>query len=263
MSSWKRAILLVTLLALASCAGDGGGRGSGVSTVQGNVARVIAASAAPARSSFLAHLGELFSFPSVARARNEVEGIRVMVEGSDAEGLSDANGFFIVVGDFGGSVGLVFQRPEDGLTARTGVRIPPGGTLSMNNVEIDNRRGEVEVESQSVAFEGVVKETDCESERMDIASRPGTEDEEVFITRIDDEVLHDEEGRPVACEDAEAGTAIEVEGIVEEDGTVVATEAEVGRKPAEPTPTPTAPASLTPTPPPTAEPTPELTPTPE
>ncbi|MGH7858757.1 MAG: hypothetical protein ACREQY_15635, partial [Candidatus Binatia bacterium] len=158
----RKSLLIPLILLLSSCAGDGGGRGSGVSTVQGNITRVIMASGRPAVApSFLRRLADALSFPTVATARNEIEDIRVIVEGTDFEGVTDPNGFFTVVGMFGGPVAVVFQRPDDGVTARAAIRIPAGGTLTLNDVEIDNRRGEAEPESQAIAFEGLVKDTQC------------------------------------------------------------------------------------------------------
>src|SRR5713101_2671298 len=95
---WKRELLFpcILIFGCCSCAMDGGSRGSGISTAQGNVDSVqMAAILKPSHSSaetLLAALRRSLWIESAASARNAFEGIVVTVEGTSETGETDANG---------------------------------------------------------------------------------------------------------------------------------------------------------------------------
>ena len=83
-----RAFAACWLLALASCASDGGQRGTGITIAAGNVA-------------------------SVQADMGGVDGIEVAVEGTDVHGTTDATGVFELRGRFAGDTALRFARASD------------------------------------------------------------------------------------------------------------------------------------------------------
>src|SRR5262245_62528024 len=91
--------LILTVAALASCA-EGGSRGSGISTaIRGNVQRVQSASllrSQAASPGLLARVRDIWDIDATAHARSPVEGIAVVIEGTDIRGQTDANGDFSV-----------------------------------------------------------------------------------------------------------------------------------------------------------------------
>ena len=192
----KQATLLPLIGLLAACASDGGGRGSGITTVvQGNVDSVQTA-ALPGRAA--------------------TEGIHVTVEGSSAQGETDANGRFSLRGDFDGRVTLLFQRPSDGITAEVSINVPAGGTLSMTNVRIDNLHGVAIPESQTVDFTCMITAANCIAQTLTLAS-VGTNDLDRYTLRLDTSSVQDIHGNLLACGDIRAGQRATIHGMVNPD----------------------------------------------
>lgn len=222
--SWKRTALLPIVLAVASCAVDGGSRGSGIATAQGNVDNVQTAGVrAPHPGRFEAirvALEHFLRIEEVASARAALEGIQVTVEGSGATDTTDANGLFFVQGSFEGPVSLLFERADDGLSARVAVNIPAGGTLTLNNVRIDNSRGQATAQSRGVDFEGRITSTDCTGETITlVSSRRSALDADTYTVRLDTSVLKDRRGNLINCQDLRVGARTRVTGSVNDDGT--------------------------------------------
>jgi hypothetical protein len=227
MMEWKRALLLpcILMLGCSSCAMDGGSRGSGISTTQGNVDSVeMAAMLTPHRGSaetLLAALRRSLWMESVASARTEFEGIVVTVEGTSATGETDANGVFSIRGDFEGQLSLLFQRADDGLSARIAVNIPAGGTLTLNNVRIDNPSGQAMAESQAVDFEGLITQIDCSGDTLTMVStQRSPTDTDTYTVRPNTSSLEDARGDPIDCQSLQDGQQVHVTGSVNEDGTI-------------------------------------------
>src|SRR5256885_328573 len=128
MKRTRSALLCACLLsAIAAC--DGGSRGSGITTAQGNVQSVQTAlrrSDGPPARTALARLRALLPIAATAHAQAELEGIRVFVEGTSLADETDANGFFVLRGDFEGFVTIRFQRTADGASAAIAVNAPAG-----------------------------------------------------------------------------------------------------------------------------------------
>ena len=194
----KQATLLPLICLLAACASDGGGRGSGITTVvQGNVDSV-----------------QMAALPG----RAVTEGIHVTVEGSNAQGETDASGRFAIRGDFDGRVTLLFQRPSDGITAEVSINVPAGGTLNITNVRIDNLHGVAIPESQTVAFTGMITAVNCVAQTLTLAS-VGTNDLDRYTLQLDTSSVQDIHGNMLACGDIHAGQRATIHGMVNPDDT--------------------------------------------
>ena len=216
------ALLLVLSLACWSCGSDGGSRGSGITTeAEGNVASVqIAALGKPPSRTPLARLARWFRIEPAASADTGLEGISVIVEGTNFTTATDANGFFAVRGAFESDVSILFQRAEDNLSARVAVNIPAGGTLTLNNVHIDNRSGQAAPASQGVDFEGLITESDCAGQTLTlVSSQRGPLDTDSYTVRLGSSSLEDRNGNPISCQDLRIGERVHVNGMVNADGT--------------------------------------------
>ncbi|HSD09364.1 MAG TPA: hypothetical protein VLF14_00140 [Candidatus Binatia bacterium] len=219
MKSIRSTALLSLVLALGAC--EGGSRGSGITTVQGNVESVEAAFRdSPRRRSEFAWLTRLLAAEGTADADGALEGIRVSVEGSSIADDTDVNGFFSLRGHFEGDVAIRFERPIDEASARMAVNVPAAGMLTLNNVTIDGRNGEATAESADVAFDGLVASADCSAETLGLVSSEGSSTEtDVYVVDLDTSSLHDAKGTPVACEELTVGEAARLAGSVNADGT--------------------------------------------
>ena len=196
--NWRTtALLLLSMVALGSCA-EGGSRGSGIGTlVEGNVTSV----ATDAGSA-------------------DVGGIRVAIEDTGEHGRTDANGRFSLRGSFGGSVNLAFELPEGGATARIAINVPDAGTLTLNDVRIDTRTGDVAADSQDVDFEGLVVETDCDAPTITMLStHQAASDTDQYTVRLDTSSLLDANGAVLGCGDLRGGERATVQGTVNPDET--------------------------------------------
>jgi len=214
--NWRAAIGLLLFLALASCASEGGSRGSGISTaVLGNVASVqSAAAAAPA-----ARLGAALTLAAPAYAQGAVEGIRVTVEGTAAEAETDENGRFSLTGDFEGRLILVFQLADDAAAATVPINVPAAGTLTLNNVIVDTRTGEASAERQDVSFEGIVTSANCQNLTLAMMSvQQSPTDVDLYSVQLDTSTVEDAQGNVLRCEDLYGGARALLQGTVNTDG---------------------------------------------
>src|SRR5262249_19975966 len=139
----KRAVVILVALMLFSCgAFDGGSRGTGItSTAKGNVA-------------------------SVDGADNNLDGIRVAVEGKNDHATTHSGGNYRIHGVLEGQLTLRFTRDSDSTNATASINLPARGTLVMNNVSIDNQSGKATPESMDVDFQGTVTKVDCPNQKL-------------------------------------------------------------------------------------------------
>jgi hypothetical protein len=221
MSRTRAAVLLSFLLALGAC--DGGSRGSGITTAEGNVQSVETALRRSPRGgarAALARLGRLLSVEGTARAQAALEGIRVTVDGTSIAAETDAGGFFALRGGFAGDVVIRFQRSMDTPSVAIAVNAPAGGTLTLEGVDLDERRGEATAQRQGVTFDALVTSTNCPARELDLISHHrGVTATDVYAVRLESSSLHDTRGAPVACETLREGDALRLVGTVEPDGT--------------------------------------------
>jgi hypothetical protein len=219
MKPIRSAALLSLVLALAAC--DGGSRGSGITTVEGNVESVEAALRhSPKRRSELAWLTRLLAAEETAGAEGMLEGIRVSIVGSSVADGTDANGFFSLRGHFEGNIVIRFERTIDGASAQMTVNVPAAGALTLNDVTLDDRSGQATAQSTDVAFEGLLTTAECPGEILRVvSSQRSPTDTDVYVVRLDTSSLHQPNGTPIACQDLTPGQTLQVAGIVNPDGT--------------------------------------------
>ena len=232
MNRKPTALILAMLLAVAAVACDGGSSGTGITTAAlGNVASVTTARRfAPAGRrplTMLARLFRMLEFEGEASALGSLEGIRVTIEGTSIETRTDAEGLFSLSGDFAGPVGMLFELPEGGSSARLVITVPRGGELTVANVHIDAQTGQATSESQHVRFAGLVESTDCGQQAATMVSRQSPNDGNTYTVYLGSASVRDPAGSPVGCMQLASGEAVNVEGQVEDDGEVDARSVEV------------------------------------
>ena len=221
MNRTRAAVLLSFFVALGAC--DGGSRGSGITTAEGNVESVETALRRSPRGgarAVLARLGRLLADAGSARAQAALEGIRVSVDGTSVAAETDADGFFVLRGRFAGDVVIRFQRSMDTPSAAIAVNAPAGGTLTLEGVDLDEPRGEATARRQGVTFDALIASANCPARELDLISRHrGATDTEVYAVRLESSSLHDASGTAVACETLREGDALRLVGAVDTDGT--------------------------------------------
>lgn len=228
----RRSWLLCLLVALGSCGLDGGSSGTGITTAQGNIVSVQVAHV-PRKSTggvgtLFAALRAIVEIPTVASAGSGVEDIRVSIEGTNFTTRTDANGLFSVRGSFAGPLGLIFQRPDDGLNARIVVSVPAGGTLTLNNVRVDGQMSQTTVDSQVLDFKGLVAGTNCPGDTIALVSQQRPDDGNSFTVRVRGSNLRDSQGNSVGCQDLHGAERVSCRGVVSQrDGSIGGAEVDV------------------------------------
>jgi hypothetical protein len=196
MNRW-RALAACWLLTLASCASDGGQRGTGITIAEGNVSSVQANGPAG------------------------IGGIQVSVEGTELRTTTDADGGFALQGDFAGDTALRFERALDAVSARLPVSAPAGGRLGLHDVVLDVGNGSARADRIEVSFEGVVDALACDDARITLRSiHRAADDLETYVVVLTGSMLHDGEGHPLACTDLDVGDRLDVHGFFVSDGTI-------------------------------------------
>ena len=210
--SWKRLALLPLVMALASCA-DGGSSGTGITTAEGNVVDI--------------QRDQTTASEGVTSTRTAVEGIQVIVEGTNAESETDADGRFVVRGKFDGRASLLFRRADDGLMARIAISVPAGGTLTLNDVKIDLSQEQATAASQYVVFDALVAGANCAKQAIYLISLRSAESSGTYTLHVESSSLHDRHGNPVACSDVQDGDHAHVQGVVDSDGAFSGAEVQI------------------------------------
>jgi len=196
MNRW-RAFAACWLVALASCASDGGQRGTGITVAAGNVASVR---------------------PAIDTG---VAGVDVSLEGTELHTTTDASGMFTLSGEFSGETALRFARALDGVVARLPVNAPAGGRIDARDVVVDATTGTAEASVVDVVFEGQVETLACAEARIVLTSAHHAEDDlDTYDVTLTGSTLHDADGRPLACADLRVGDRLDVDGAFASDGTI-------------------------------------------
>ncbi len=220
MAPWR--FLLAALLATVLCACDGGSRGSGITTVQGDVEALQSASRAlldGPRTARHVRSTRPWSLEAEALAESGVGGVRVLVDGTGVAGVTDEMGAFRLSGRFEGDLTVRFEL-SDGSTAVLSVNAPAGGTLTLEGVQIDSANARATTRQQLVEFDGLVTKADCPNARIELVSvhrAPG--DTDVYEVQLSDSSIRDGHGATVSCLDVRVGESTHVQGVVEPDGT--------------------------------------------
>jgi len=214
MSRW-RSIVATLLLVCAGCA-DGGQRGTGISSFEGNVVAVDHGSAQAAAQ------GTGQGTPSTAP--DAVSGIIVTIEGTDLQTETDAQGSFSLHGAFGGDTALRFARTGDGLDIRYSVNAPAGGTTTLRDVTLQASSGRAVPTAVYVAFEGRVVDLDCAMNRLVCASvaepADAVDEDDTYVVDLTDSTVHDSAGHALGCDAFAAGDTMHIDGAYTRDGTI-------------------------------------------
>lgn len=196
MDRW-RAFAACWLLALASCASDGGQRGTGITVAAGNVTSVQADMAAG------------------------VGGIDVAVEGTDVHATTDASGAFELRGRFAGDTALRFARAADAVSARLAINAPAGGRIDARDVVLDAATGGAQARTIEVSFEGRVETLACAAGRVTLVSvHRAPDDLDGYVVMLDGSSLHDAAGMPLTCSDLRVDDRLDVDGAFAADDTI-------------------------------------------
>jgi hypothetical protein len=194
MNRW-RAFAACWLLVLASCASDGGQRGTGITAVAGNVASVQ------------------------GDTTGGVGGIEVSIEGTELRTTTDANGSFALTGAFGGDTALHFDRAV--VSARLAVSAPAGGRIDVRDVVLDAATGSAAPGAVDVAFEGRIEALACDVGRVTCSSvHGGDDDDDTYDVTLNGSTLHDADGNALACADLATGDRLDVDGAFVADGAI-------------------------------------------
>jgi len=221
---WRQAVLLPLIFVLWACA-EGGTRGSGIfsTEVQGNVASVQIAALMPRPAEapgFWARLRAVAGggIEPAAHAATDLEGIRVVIEGTSIQATTDADGNFTLAGAFDGMVTLLFELPQGG-TARIGLNVPAAGTMTMSNVDVDTQTGVATAEQLEVDFEGEVVGVYCQALVMRlVSSHAPSNDMDTYDVDLATSSVTDSRGDAVPCPAIPDGAVAEVRGVVNPDG---------------------------------------------
>jgi hypothetical protein len=187
---------LTAALVVGACGADGGSRGTGISAlVAGNVTAVQNAN------------------PSIA-------GITVTLAPGGGSATTSSSGTFNLRGPFYGRITVNFTRPSDAVSANTSVNLPAGGTLTLNNIQIDNAQGTATAESEDVSFNSKIVAVDCPGQTLTLLSNPNPPDDtDTYTLRLDTSTVRDQEGNTLSCNQLSTGESAQVQGMVNPDGT--------------------------------------------
>jgi len=205
-------VLLALVMLLASCAADGGSSGTGITSVEGNVATIRRDGAM---------MAALMAAPTTNLA-----GITVTVEGTSAAAETDAGGRFVVRGTFEGRSTLRFARAADAVAAQMTVVVPLGGTMTLHDVQLDVAAETGVADNRHAVFDALVQETDCAGDTLSLVSVSHEEGGYVYMVDLSTTFLHDGSGTAVDCAQLRAGDRVHVEATSQPDGSF--TNADVG-----------------------------------
>jgi hypothetical protein len=226
-----------SLFLAAAC---GGGRsGTGISTddlgsladttpleqIQGNVSSVEATRQPSTQgneglvSQLLALLRKSFALETVARAGSGLENIEVLVDNTDCRGETDSDGFFSLQGHCSGLRTLRFERGEDQLVAHMDVELPEGGSLVLQDVQIDSANGRVTPGSEIIDFNAAIVGAQCDDNLLSVASWYDP-DGVTYDVDLSTSSVKDGSGSPESCADLGKGDRVDVRGLLQGDRSI-------------------------------------------
>jgi len=206
------------VMLLASCATDGGSSGTGITSVEGNVATIQRDGAMMAAA--------LMAAPTPT---TNLAGITVTVEGTSAAAETDAGGRFVVRGTFEGRSTLRFARAADAVTAQMTVAVPLGGTMTLHDVQLDVAAETAVADNRHAVFDALVQETDCAGHTLSLVSVSHEEGGYVYMVDLSTTFLHDGSGTAVDCAQLRAADRVHVEATSQLDGSFTNADVEVER----------------------------------
>src|SRR5262249_42403597 len=134
---------------------------------------------------------------------------------------------FSLRGDFAGPVGMLFELPEGGSSARLVITVPRGGHVTVTNVQVDTQSGEATADTQRVRFDGLVNDTNCSQQAATVVSRETPNDGNTYSVDLASASVRDSAGNPLGCANLTSGDSVGVDGEVAGDGQVDANVVEV------------------------------------
>jgi len=210
-----RALMLLGLAAMLGACGsiDGGSSGTGITTAEGNIVKVVAdaaASLSSANSGTDAHAGLGMV---MAEAPAALAGIEVAVEGTSSSASTDESGNFQIRGRLPAVFTLVFSRSDVGPLARLTVTIPGGGTLTLNDVTIVASQQSATPVSQDADFHCTIAQTDCAAGTMSFVNAGAPySDGGQYVLVLAGSSIQTAMGAPVACAELQPGDYATVRG---------------------------------------------------
>jgi hypothetical protein len=204
---------LALVMLLVSCATDGGSSGTGITSVEGNVAGI-------------ANGGATMSALATGTPTN-LAGIEVIVEDTPAAAETDADGRFVVRGKFDGRATLRFRRAADALSAQMTIVVPRGGTLTLHDVQIDVAADAAVAANRHAVFDALVAGADCGAGTLSLVSIGGAESGYVYKVDLASAFIHDGDGTAVDCGELRASQRVHVEAVARPDGSFQNADVEV------------------------------------
>src|SRR5579862_7009082 len=139
---WVRYLIVLVYAGAFGCSSDGGPVGTGVSpaAISGNIV-------------------EVQTDPTTSTsAHAELPPIEVSIDQPSLHTVADANGNFVLSGDFAGSVVLRFTLPDFQVTQR--IDVPAGSTVVLQDIELQPDKVVAQA-AQQLGFYGTVDFVDC------------------------------------------------------------------------------------------------------
>lgn len=198
--------LLATFLFVVAC-GGGGGIGGGLGIDGGRSGTGILASV---RGNVV----------STAMPSAGVAGIRVTIEGTELQSVTDQSGLFLLEGEIEGEQTLVFEDDDSPASASTTVFVPTGGLVDLTDVDVDFENAEVMEGDSIVEFEGTIEGIDCAAGTILVSTR-FNRDLVTFEVALEDTVIEDMQGATVDCSTLGPETEVEIYAEVDDAGNVI------------------------------------------
>jgi hypothetical protein len=197
-SEFRIFLLLLAFVAGCASSSDGGAVGSGISAamVSGNIVAV-----ASSDSSLRQRQG----------AGAAVEPVVVTIDEAPAVfGAADAEGNFLLSGNFSGSITVRFSTPT--FTATQPLDVPAGSAVILQDISI--RPGVVRIANlRQLHFFGTVAFTGCDSNVVVVNDRNPTPNQ--FLVWLDDTAILNADGDALACADLRNGQSLSVQGTID------------------------------------------------
>lgn len=147
-------------------------------------------------------------------------GVRVRIEGTEIEGVTDPAGAFLLEGDIEGNFLLVFEDDESAGVVSTEVFVPTGGRVDLEELDVDFETQFVGEGRVILEFEGTIDSVDCDRGVFFVSTR-FNRDLVSFEVALEDAVIEDTGGVGIACQDLSAEFEVEIYAVVDAAGTIV------------------------------------------
>jgi hypothetical protein len=185
---------------LVGCAGaDGGPIGTGITaSVAGNVVAVVEDASAAVE-------GSVFELPEIIVSIDGLAGV---------ETTTDADGNFVLEGDFAGELNLRFRAP--GVEAAREIDVPTGALVVLSDVVL--APGEIDVEAgRQVGLVARVVSLDCASGVLELEDDRGRPPGRFSVQLLEETLLLRHDAGEIACAQIATGENVSVDGVFDPD----------------------------------------------